>query len=147
MNKQSSGDSEDLYWATNEEFWKDLEERRKNPGGTMTTEEVRQAVVDQETKDKLATAMLDYHDRIIAIVDALPDDQVKRVVEMCRREGGITESHNFEMPEWTLIASLLESELGMRTLCREAEAYMKRTGESYYCARCRGRCLPDHIID
>ncbi|HEV3193838.1 MAG TPA: hypothetical protein VGY54_25205 [Polyangiaceae bacterium] len=100
-----------------------------------------------EIVEKLAAEMIAYHDRLRTIVEGLTDENVVDLIVECRREARPTESHNFSMPEWDLIADQLESELRLRRLFRRAKEHEEKTGSTYYCMRCDGDCKPEHLAE
>ena len=97
--------------------------------------------------EKLAAQMNDHHLRLEAIVKDLTDDEVREVVAECRRSAQPSDSHNFAMPEWDLVAERLEYELRVRRVFRRAAEHEAATGSTSYCVRCDGDCTPEHMAE
>lgn len=99
--------------------------------------------------EKLAESLVLHGQRIEEIVKPLTDDEIRQVVVACRREAHPEpgDSHNFEMPEWDIVADKLEGEIRVRRFFRRAEEHMKATGSISYCLRCDGDCTPEHAAE
>ena len=100
-----------------------------------------------ELHEKLAKVTLEWHDAIRGVVEPLTDDELLALVQECRRLAEPTEERNFPMPEWGLIAHIIESEYGTRTMLKKAVAHMEATGEGVYCVHCGGACTPEHLAE
>ena len=101
---------------------------------------------EEELIEKLAAEIVGYHDRLRAVVKDLPDEDVVKLVQACKRNAQPNETHNFHMPVWDAVAEQIENELHVRSIFRRAEEHEKKTG-SPYCVHCDGDCTPEHIAE
>jgi len=97
--------------------------------------------------EKLAQEMLDYRDRLRAVVKELSDDDVSLLVAECRRAAQPDDTKSFATPEWDEVAEQLTTELGYRHVFRRAKEHQEATGSGFYCVHCDGDCTPEHIAE
>jgi hypothetical protein len=100
-----------------------------------------------ELHEQLAKAAIEYHDNIRAIVQPLSDEDLLVLVKECRRLAEPTDTRNFAMPEWDLIAGIIATEHATRVSMKKATEYMEATGETSYCVHCGGACTPEHLAE
>ena len=127
---------------------------RSNHKGEPRLRDPREFIVKDPLEDKfeaLAQCAIDFKDAVARVAQGLPDDEVLRLAELARKNGfsgedvfGRGYSKNFSIPIWEEIAQALRSEVGMRRIVCDAEAYMERTGATVYCVHCKGACRPEH---
>jgi len=119
-------------------------------------EEVAERAKDplEEKFESIAELMIGFKNAVRALVKDLPDEEVLRLAEICKKESEPGDdpfdrgsSKNFPMPMWAEASKLLLREVGSRRVKRDADEYMKRTGANYYCVACRGECTPEHAAE
>ena len=91
-------------------------------------------------QNKIAEAYLAFQDAIKQVCDPLSDQDILELAREYRTDAKPNESHTFPMPIYDEIAGTLEAEVGIRYVFKQAEEYMQRTGEGFYCVACGGAC-------
>lgn len=104
---------------------------------TSNTMEKEKLFLLQETIGK---ALLEFHDKIKEVCSSLSDDEMLELSDVYLANAKPNKSRNFSMPIYDLIAKRIQYELSLRIVFRNAEEYMNRTGEKYYCLACAGAC-------
>ena len=99
----------------------------------------------EELHEQLANAAIEFHDAIRKVVQDLPDADLPILAQECRKLAEPTEMRNFPMPEWATIAGIIDTEYQNRIAHEDAIAHMEKTGEKYYCPKCKGACTPEHL--
>lgn len=101
----------------------------------------------EELHNQLATVAIEFHDGIRKVVQDIPDAELPLLVQECRKLAEPTSDRSFPMPEWNIIASIIDTEHRNRLLHEEARAYMEKTGATVYCPKCNGACTPEHLAE
>lgn len=93
-----------------------------------------------QLQKKIAEAVCSLRECIIKICDPLSDTEITELAFHFHTEAKPTGCHNFPMPMYEEISCMLNGELAIRCMFRQAKEYMETTGEPYFCVACGGAC-------
>jgi len=96
--------------------------------------------------EKLAATIIEFHNNISIVAKELSEDDLGLLITECRRRAQPNDTRNFPIPEWDIIADVLEKDLWMRDIFQKAKTHIDATGECY-CVHCRGSCTPEHLAE